>query len=425
VILLSDTLSEYFKPGKAIVLVAVLLLSSMGLQIYVLPQVLKPTISGEVVEGTVVGVVLIFSYTLTTLGFLFLMMEYFGMKNRVKSYVKLTQGMLPSEALEGKKIVDPETLLVELPKVEKPVKKGLFVGLMGGKKDQKIETKMKEPKPKGKFGLPNIFKGKPKTEKAPVKEPKPKGKFSLSTLFKRDAKPKEGKAKEEKAKEPKPSFLSRFKPKKKAEPVVEEHVIKKISVEALPLSSDKPTQIVELMKTPEIIIQKPVELVTPTSIAAPISMSVREKQVTAIADLLGGMNTLPKPKAEVTAQFEKLKPTGLMTEVKKEGGEPATAQSMKEEKTAIAEVKEEPKKAADLLKAAAEAHDGNDAAKYKTTGVKLPTTKPEKPALTLPPITIPSEPEPTITVENSEFLKVLTDLRSVVDEMKSKKVSRA
>jgi len=420
VILLSNTLSEYFKPGKAIVLVAVLLLASMGLQIYVLPQVLKPTISGEVVEGTVVGVVLIFSYTLTTLGFLFLMMEYFGMKNRVKSYVKLTQGMLPSEALEGKKIVDPETLLVELPKVEKPMKKGLFAGLMGGKKDQKIETKVKEPKPKDKFGLPSIFKGKPKAEKAPIKEPKPKGKFSLSSLFKRDAKPKE-----EKAKEPKPSFLSRLKPKKKAEPVVEEHVIKKISVEALPLSSDKPAQIVELMKTSEIIIQKPVESVTPTPIAAPISMSVREKQVTAIADLLGGMNTLPKPKDEVTAQFEKLKPIGLMPEVKKEGGEPAAAQPMKEEKPAITEIKEESKKAADLLKAAAEAHDGNDAAKYKTTGVKLPTAKPEKLALTLPPITIPNEPEPTITVEDSEFLKVLTDLRSVVDEMKSKKVSRA
>ena len=419
-ILLSNTLSEYFKPGKAIVLVAVLLLASMGLQIYVLPQVLKPTISGEVVEGTVVGVVLIFSYTLTTLGFLFLMMEYFGMKNRVKSYVKLTQGMLPSEALEGKKIVDPETLLVELPKVEKPMKKGLFAGLMGGKKDQKIETKVKEPKPKDKFGLPSIFKGKPKAEKAPIKEPKPKGKFSLSSLFKRDAKPKE-----EKAKEPKPSFLSRLKPKKKAEPVVEEHVIKKISVEALPLSSDKPAQIVELMKTSEIIIQKPVESVTPTPIAAPISMSVREKQVTAIADLLGGMNTLPKPKDEVTAQFEKLKPIGLMPEVKKEGGEPAAAQPMKEEKPAITEIKEESKKAADLLKAAAEAHDGNDAAKYKTTGVKLPTAKPEKLALTLPPITIPNEPEPTITVEDSEFLKVLTDLRSVVDEMKSKKVSRA
>ncbi|HIH87671.1 TPA: hypothetical protein HA344_00490 [Candidatus Bathyarchaeota archaeon] len=417
---MSNTLSEYFKPGKAIVLVAVLLLASMGLQIYVLPQVLKPTISGEVVEGTVVGVVLIFSYTLTTLGFLFLMMEYFGMKNRVKSYVKLTQGMLPSEALEGKKIVDPETLLVELPKVEKPMKKGLFAGLMGGKKDQKIETKVKEPKPKDKFGLPSIFKGKPKAEKAPIKEPKPKGKFSLSSLFKRDAKPKE-----EKAKEPKPSFLSRLKPKKKAEPVVEEHVIKKISVEALPLSSDKPAQIVELMKTSEIIIQKPVESVTPTPIAAPISMSVREKQVTAIADLLGGMNTLPKPKDEVTAQFEKLKPIGLMPEVKKEGGEPAAAQPMKEEKPAITEIKEESKKAADLLKAAAEAHDGNDAAKYKTTGVKLPTAKPEKLALTLPPITIPNEPEPTITVEDSEFLKVLTDLRSVVDEMKSKKVSRA
>jgi hypothetical protein len=420
VILLSDTLSEYFKPGKVIILVAVLLLASMGLQIYVLPQVLKPTISSEMVEGTIIGVVLIFSYTLTTLGFLFLLMEYFGMKNRVKNYVKLTQGMLPSEALEGKKIVDPETLLVELPKVDKPVKKGLLARVMGGKKDQKVETKVKDPKPKGKFGLPSIFKGKSKAEKTSVKEPKPKGRFSLSNLFKRDAKPKE-----EKVKEPKPSFLSRFKPKKKTEPVVEEHDIKKISVEALPLSSNKPAQIVELMKTPEIIIQKPVESVAPTPIAVPVPMSVREKQVTAIADLLGGMNTLPKPKDEITAQFEKLKPTSLMPEVKKEGGEPAATQPIKEEKPAIAEVKEAPKKAADLLKAAAEAHDRNDATKYKTTGVKLPTTKPEKPALTLPPITISTEPEPAITVEDSEFLKVLTDLRSVVDEMKSRKVSRA
>ncbi len=419
---MSDTLSEYFKPGKAIVLVAVLLLASMGLQIYVLPQVLKPTISGEMIEGTVVGVVLIFSYTLTTLGFLFLMMEYFGMKNRVKTYIELTQRMLPSEALEGKKIVDPETLLVEPPKVEKPVRQGLFARLMGGKKkEHKVEIKVKEPKPKGKFGLPSIFKGKPKTDKTPVKEPKPRAKFNLSSLFKRDAKPKENKVKEEKAKEPKPSLLSGFNPKKKAEPEVEEHAIKKISVEVLPFSSEKPVSIVELMKTPEIIIQKPAEPITPVPVAAPVSMSVREKQVTAIADLLGGMNTLPKPKDEATAQLEKLSPTVMGPEVKKEGGEPAAAQQLKEEKPVL-EVKEAPKKAADLLKAAAEAHDGNDAAKYKTTGVKLPTAKP---VITLSPLTIPREPEPTITVEDSEFLKVLTDLRSVVDEMKSKKVSRA
>jgi hypothetical protein len=113
-----------------------------------------------------------------------------------------------------------------------------------------------------------------------------------------------------------------------------------------------------------------------------------------------------KPKDEATAIFEKLKPTGAITEEKVEAAPAAT-----------------PNKAADLLKAAADAHAESEESKYKTVGVKVPLAEPEKkPVVALPPITIPPAPEPEpVPVEDSEFLKVLTELRSVVDDMKVKK----
>jgi hypothetical protein len=428
---------EYFKPGRSLLLVAVLLLVSMGLQFYTLPQVLKPNINGEVVEGTVVGVVLIFSYTLTTLGFLFLLMEYFNLKNKVKVYAKLTDQLLPSETLE-KSIAAKETapLTIELPK-EKPAKKSLFSGFGKSAKKEKTEAG-KESKPKSKGSLFGFLKKEPR-EKV-VKDPKPKGKGGLFgflgkkekegkttapkpekksgfNLFKKGGEEKE--KKEDKApKEQKPGLFSRFARKKeKSETVVEEPVIKKISIEAVSLPAEKPTPLIEPIKAPVIelpkieadkpavvLIQKTPE---PTSPILDMASKKESKPSTSVADLLGGVSLIAKPKDEATAIFEKLKPMGAIVEEKKPEAAPDSAPNM----------------AADLLKAAADAHAGDDESKYKTVGVKVAAPEQaKKPVVELPPITLPQEPTPPpVTIEDSEFLKVLTELRSVVDDMKVKK----
>jgi len=434
---LSKDKVEYFKPGRSLLLVAVLLLVSMGLQFYTLPQVLKPSVNGELVEGTVVGVVLIFSYTLTTLGFLFLLMEYFNLKNKVKVFNKLTGQVLPSEALEKSVTAEvSQPLTVELPK-EKPAKKKLFAGFLKRSKKEKTEA-VKEPKPKGRGGLFGI--GKKGSEEKAVKEPKPKGKGGIFGLFaKKDSekatklpKPekksgfslfkkggeKKEKKEEKESKEPKPSFLSRFSRKKESvEAAPEEPVIKKISIEAVSLPAEKLTpapapvksSVLDALKIneekpPVVLIQKTPE---PTLPFAEATLKKESKPSTSVADLLGGVSLVAKPKDEATAIFEKLKPTGTITEEKKPEAAPEAS----------------PNKAADLLKAAADAHAEDEDSKYKTVGVKVTAPEPEKkPTVTLPPITLLQEPEPEpVTVEDSEFLKVLTELRSVVDDMKMKK----
>ena len=190
-------LTEYFKPGRAMVLVALLLVVSMGLQIYLIPQVLQLKVDGEMLEGSTVGVVLIFSYTLTTLSFLFLVTEYFNAKNRVRTYVKLTglQSMPVEETF-------PEAVeVMELMRV-KPAKKGLFswlskkkaptegmdvkksapkVGLFGRRGK---DVKQREPKGDKKpiLGFLSRFNGKKKVEVSPVVEPKIEGVHSPKTI---------------------------------------------------------------------------------------------------------------------------------------------------------------------------------------------------------------------------------------------------
>lgn len=406
---MSKMLSDYFKPGKAMVLVAVLLLGSMGLQIYVLPSVLGLNTDGVVVEGTLVGVMLIFSYTLTTLGFLFLLMEYFNMKSRVKTYMKLTGQLgLPSEALEGKKpLVEPGLMVAEPPMPEKPARKGLF-GLGGGKK----EPKQRLPKdPKGKPGLLSIFSKKTAADEPRAKEVKPKTKpaLSLPRFLKRVEKLKDSKTSESAAK---PDLLSRIESgKSDAEPVGVEKVIKKISVEAASLPPDKPQSVIEQVKVPEIVAPKSIESATRPEVViqraaeptAPLAaMPEPVKSPASVADLLSGMNTLPKAKDEATSQ----------------AGEPRTVAELGD--PARSENKPEPR-ADDILRAAAEEHVKNEA-RYNTVGVKLPAAEP---AIMLPPIAVGNNPDPMDSLQDSEFLKVLTDLRSVVDEMKAKKANRS
>ncbi len=407
---MSKMLSDYFKPGKAMVLVAVLLLGSMGLQIYILPSVLGLNTDGVVVEGTLVGVMLIFSYTLTTLGFLFLLMEYFNMKTRVKTYMKLTGQLgLPSEALEGKKpLVEPGLLIAE-PKSEKPARKGLF-SLGGGKK----EPKQRLPKdPKVKPGLLSIFAKKSAAGEPRVKEAKPKKPgLSLPSFLKRAEKQKELKTSEAAAK---PGLISRMESgKNAAEPVAVEKVIKKISVEAASLPPEKPQSVIESVKAPETVAPKSAELASRPEVviqkaAEPTApLAVRPEPVKSsatVADLLSGMNTLPKAKDEMTPQAGELKTVAELGDLAKSAAKP------------------EPK-ADDILKAAAEEHAKNES-KYNTVGVKLPAAEPVKPAIMLPPIAMGNDSEPTDSLQDSEFLKVLTDLRSVVDEMKAKKVNRS
>ena len=394
-------MTEYFKPGRAIVLVALLLVVSMGLQICLIPQILQLKVEGEVLEGSTVGVVLIFSYTLTTLSFLFLVTEYFNAKNRVRTYVKLTG--LQSIPVEE---TPQEAVEVMEPMRVKPAKKGLFSWLSKKKAPTEGMDVKKSPPKAGLFGR--------------------RGKDAKQRGLRGEKKPLLG-------------FLSRFGGKKKDEapPVVEPkiesvHAPKTIKVELASLSPlEKPIPPITAQAS-EVRVPKVTDILAQAALKES-GQNQGDQSTPQATDLLKAMNELPKAQVpHATLPTEPAKRDPGLADLK--GGaveQPPTVDSQvlkTEAKTpAITPVvKTEEKASPPDAKAGDDPVKEAALQKYKTVGLKIPA--PDSEEKLLAPLPIASSPRRVdaakFAPEDSEFLKVLGDLRSVVDELKLKRIKQ-
>ncbi len=395
---MSKILTEYFRPGRAIALVALLLVAAMGLQIYLIPQVLRLKIEGEMLEGSTVGVILIFSYTLTTLSFLFLVTEYFNMKNRVKTYVKLTG--LQTNTVEEKQIESVEAME---PIRVKPAKKGLFSWLSKKAKPEVFAPEKKLAPRAGLFGRLRGGGGK-------------------------DSKPKPPNHKGEK--KPLLGFLSRKGKKRVDDDFVAStkkdgvNAPKTIRVELASLPPiEKTTPLMVADKTPEVNVQKVPDILAQAALKESGS-GLGDKPMTPAADVLKAINELPKmPPPPAATPTGPAKASGL-TDLLDGVDEPKPTFNTKPLEaptpmiTAATGEKPQPsEKVADgpSMEVATQ--------KYKTVGLKIPSSdSPTKPSAPTPTATPSTRTEATkFTPEDSEFIKVLTDLRTVVDELKTKR----